>query len=97
MKTTTSITALAKSALGKRRMMSTSVTPDRERAIAFIGLGAMGREMASNLFTKSLADTPTPTTFVVCDAVPEAAHAFARSFATLHPSAKLHVVENPAQ
>ncbi|KAG8926759.1 hypothetical protein FRC00_002600, partial [Tulasnella sp. 408] len=71
-------------------MSTTSTSHDtasRSNAIAFIGLGAMGREMASNLFTKSLnaqGSEPSPT-LIVCDAVPEAAASFARNFQQLHP------------
>lgn len=59
----------------------------------------MGREMASNLFTKSLnahGSEPSPT-FIVCDALPEAAATFARNFQQLHPGVKINVVDTPAE
>lgn len=59
----------------------------------------MGREMASNLFTKSLnsqGSEPSPT-FIVCDAMPEAAATFARNFQQLHPGVQINVVDTPAE
>ncbi|KAG8933754.1 hypothetical protein FRC01_007221 [Tulasnella sp. 417] len=83
-------------------MSTTSTSHDtasRSNAIAFIGLGAMGREMASNLFTKSLnaqGSEPSPT-FIVCDALPDAAASFARNFQQLHPGVHISVVDTPAK
>jgi len=39
---------------------------------------------------------PNPS-FVVCDAVPEAAAAFAQTFQQLHPSAKIHIADTPGR
>ncbi|KAG8899045.1 hypothetical protein FRB99_006962 [Tulasnella sp. 403] len=69
----------------------------RPNTIAFIGLGAMGREMATNLLSKSLDRDSPGTEFVVCDAIPETANAFARGFQQLHPQAKIHVASTPGQ
>ncbi|KAG9014996.1 hypothetical protein FRB94_007068 [Tulasnella sp. JGI-2019a] len=82
-----------------RGFSSTPPTPrlsDRDHAIAFVGLGAMGRQMATNLFSKTFT-VDSNASFVVCDALPEAAHAFARSFQEQHPTAKIDVVRTPGE
>ena len=88
-----------------RSFSTTSEHPEsRKNAIAFIGLGAMGREMASNLFTKTASaheavsqNQSTPLSFVVCDANSEAASSFARSFRERFPSINVHVADNPGE
>lgn len=84
--------------LGTQRSLSSSAhsTSDRQHAVAFIGLGAMGRQMANNLFSKTLEATPNAS-FVVCDALPEAANAFARSFQEQYPTAAIDVVHTPGE
>lgn len=75
---------------------SASTPSNRAHAVAFVGLGAMGREMANNLFSKTyLAESRS--TFFVCDAFPEAAAAFARSFAEKYPTAEVVVVDTPGE
>ncbi|KAF9239679.1 3-hydroxyisobutyrate dehydrogenase [Melanogaster broomeanus] len=51
----------------------------RAKSTAFIGLGRMGSEMAHNLFSKKFAES-ADSQFVVCDAVPESAVTFCRTF-----------------
>ncbi|KAG8886470.1 hypothetical protein FRB97_002981 [Tulasnella sp. 331] len=83
-----------------RFLSSTSVTTgppsDRAHAVAFVGLGAMGRHMATNLFSKTFT-VDSSSSFVVCDALPEAADAFARSFQEQYPTAKINVVRTPGE
>ncbi|KAL5490203.1 hypothetical protein ACEPAI_5036 [Sanghuangporus weigelae] len=84
-----------------------SQSPSNARAasISFLGLGRMGSEMAYNLFSKRHAlareeersiDT-IDQSFVVCDAVPEAARAFVRNFQSQFPRSKIRIVETPEE
>lgn len=63
----------------------------------------MGSEMAYNLFSMRHARAReanavnTDSNFVVCDAIPEAAHAFARHFQSQFPRSKVRVVETPEE
>ncbi|TDL27253.1 3-hydroxyisobutyrate dehydrogenase [Rickenella mellea] len=68
----------------------------RPKSISFIGLGRMGSEMAFNLFSKTFAESKDAQ-FTVCDAVPEAAHAFRRNFQEHFPGASLHVSNTPEE
>jgi 3-hydroxyisobutyrate dehydrogenase len=83
---------------------SSNLPENRNNAIAFIGLGAMGREMATNLFTKTASahaavsqNQSSPLSFVVCDAISEAATSFARSFRERFPSVNVEVVQTPGE
>lgn len=84
----------------------------RATSISFVGLGRMGAPMARNLFRARFAMAPQPSGagagaedgdaasssgLVVCDARPEAAHAFAREFEREHPGARVAVVETPEE
>ena len=75
----------------------------RATSISFIGLGRMGAPMARNLFKARFAMAPSSGSedaasgLVVCDARPEAAHAFAREFEREHPGARVAVVNTPEE
>lgn len=77
----------------------------RATSISFIGLGRMGAPMARNLFRARFAMAPSsgshsedaPSGLVVCDARPEAAHAFARDFEREHSGARVAVVHTPEE
>ena len=56
----------------------------------------MGSEMAYNLFSKRHA-LDERDTFVVCDAIPEAAQAFARNFESQFPRSRIRIVETPEE
>ncbi|THH10994.1 hypothetical protein EW146_g8199 [Bondarzewia mesenterica] len=68
----------------------------RGKSISFIGLGNMGSEMASNLFSKRFAET-SDAHFVVCDAVPENAARFCETFEKSFPGAKLGIALTPEE
>ncbi|KAG6832718.1 hypothetical protein H0H92_012290 [Tricholoma furcatifolium] len=68
----------------------------RPRSTSFIGLGRMGHEMAWNLFSKQLANDAN-SHFVVCDAIPDSARAFAEKFLTQFPTAKLAIASTPEE
>lgn len=64
----------------------------------------MGSEMAFNLFSEQHAlsqeegaHAGEELKFVVCDAVPEAAHAFARNFQSQFPRSEVRVVDTPEE
>ena len=63
----------------------------------------MGSEMAYNLFSKRHAlaredkSVSMDRNFVVCDAVPEAAQAFALNFRRQFPRCEVHIVETPEE
>ena len=74
----------------------------RATSISFIGLGRMGAPMARNLFKARVARAPSgihnaDSGLVVCDARPDAAHAFAREFEREHPGARVAVVDTPEE
>lgn len=69
---------------------------ERTRTTAFIGLGRMGSEMAHNLFLNKLSESPD-SGFVVCDAIPESAVSFRRSFLSRCPEAHIEVVNTPEE
>lgn len=54
----------------------------------------MGSEMAYNLFSKQFAAAPD-SRFVVCDAVPSAAHRFCNQFSKEFPRSQLVIAESP--
>lgn len=68
----------------------------RARTTAFIGLGRMGSEMAHNLFLNKFSESPD-SGFVVCDAIPESAVSFQRSFLSRFPEALIEVVRTPEE
>ncbi|KAI6019641.1 3-hydroxyisobutyrate dehydrogenase [Pisolithus orientalis] len=68
----------------------------RARTTAFIGLGRMGSEMAHNLFLNKFSESPD-FGFVVCDAIPESAVSFQRSFLSRFPEALIEVVRTPEE
>ncbi|KAI6110047.1 3-hydroxyisobutyrate dehydrogenase [Pisolithus sp. B1] len=68
----------------------------RARTTAFIGLGRMGSEMAHNLFLNKLSESPD-SEFVVCDAIPDSAASFRRSFLSRFPEARIEVVNTPEE
>ncbi|THH10269.1 hypothetical protein EW145_g1430 [Phellinidium pouzarii] len=70
--------------------------PSRASSISFLGLGRMGSEMAFNLFSKRHA-LANSSTFVVCDAVPEAARAFVANFQNHFPGSQLSIVSTPEE
>ncbi|KAG8961469.1 hypothetical protein FRC03_005358 [Tulasnella sp. 419] len=69
----------------------------REHAIAFIGLGAMGSQMANNLFSKhiAVASSDQSPAFVVCDGLQKVAIAFATELRERFPRAQIDVVDTP--
>lgn len=69
--------------------------PSRSKTIGFIGLGAMGKEMASHLLTKSFARHPDAS-FVVCDADPTTLTRFLTAQTSLHPGRMLSPAQSPA-
>ncbi|KAH6918803.1 3-hydroxyisobutyrate dehydrogenase [Coprinopsis sp. MPI-PUGE-AT-0042] len=68
----------------------------RKETTSFIGLGRMGYEMANNLFSKTYKASQD-TQFVVCDALPETAHAFREAFIKKHPGSSVTVADDPHQ
>ncbi|KAI6151014.1 NAD-binding of NADP-dependent 3-hydroxyisobutyrate dehydrogenase-domain-containing protein [Pisolithus tinctorius] len=54
----------------------------------------MGSEMAHNLFLNKFSESPD-SGFVVCDAIPESAVSFQRSFLSRFPEALIEVVRTP--
>ena len=68
----------------------------RSKTTGFIGLGRMGSEMATNLFSKQFAASKD-TRFIVCDAVPEAAQYFRDVFTKKYPEAKLTIAQSPQE
>jgi 3-hydroxyisobutyrate dehydrogenase len=68
----------------------------RANSISFVGLGRMGSEMASNLFSKRIADENN-SRFVVFDAVPEVAARFIIEFRKQFHSANITAVDNPEE
>ncbi|KAF5324493.1 hypothetical protein D9611_004488 [Ephemerocybe angulata] len=68
----------------------------RSSTTSFIGLGRMGSEMATNLFSKQYAASKD-THFVVCDAVPEAAQSFVNIFTQQNPGANVTIAESPQE
>ncbi|KAI5983787.1 3-hydroxyisobutyrate dehydrogenase [Pisolithus albus] len=63
---------------------------ERTRTTAFIGLGRMGSEMARNLFLNKFSESPD-SGFVVCDAIPDSAASFRRSFLSRCPEVHIEV------
>ncbi|KAG6833470.1 hypothetical protein H0H87_006042 [Tephrocybe sp. NHM501043] len=68
----------------------------RSRSTSFIGLGRMGHEMALNLFSKQFAND-AEAHFVVCDAIPDSARAFAEKFLGQFPGAKVAIASTPEE
>lgn len=57
------------------RMMMQNVGRNRAKTIGFIGLGAMGREMATNLLSKTFqASNDAELTFVVHDTMDQVSY-----------------------
>lgn len=77
-----------------RRYLSAHVS--RAASVSFLGLGRMGSEMAFNLFSKRHA-LASEECFVVCDAVPEAASAFAANLRHNFPASKIRIVGTPEE
>ncbi|KAJ7684711.1 3-hydroxyisobutyrate dehydrogenase [Mycena polygramma] len=68
----------------------------RPKSTSFIGLGRMGSEMAYNLFSKQFAQKPD-SRFVVCDALPESASSFCRTFTAAFPGSNIEIVATPEE
>ncbi|KAJ2931429.1 hypothetical protein H1R20_g5726, partial [Candolleomyces eurysporus] len=68
----------------------------RSKTTSFIGLGRMGYEMATNLFSKQYAASKD-THFVVCDVVPEASQSFRDVFIQKHPGANITIADSPQE
>ncbi|KAF8894412.1 NAD binding domain of 6-phosphogluconate dehydrogenase-domain-containing protein [Infundibulicybe gibba] len=68
----------------------------RSKSTSFIGLGRMGHEMAFNLFSKRFAQE-SDAHFVVCDAIPDSAHAFRNHFLAQFPGARMAIATNPEE
>lgn len=68
----------------------------RSKSTSFIGLGNMGTEMATNLFSKQFANS-VESRFIVCDAVPETALSFARKFGHRYPGANITIASTPEE
>ncbi|EIW85379.1 3-hydroxyisobutyrate dehydrogenase [Coniophora puteana RWD-64-598 SS2] len=68
----------------------------RQNAVAFIGLGRMGANMAYNLFSKTYASNPA-TKFVLCDAVPSVALDLKRRLETEFNGLDVQVVLKPEE
>lgn len=70
---------------------------DRSKTIGFIGLGAMGKEMANNLLSKTMAANTDPSvTFVVHDAFEQSITRFLTANTSLHPSRQILAASSPA-
>ncbi|CAO1636804.1 unnamed protein product [Parajaminaea phylloscopi] len=76
------------------RLLSTAQTP-RSKAVGFIGLGAMGKEMARNLLTKTFAQDPEAS-FVVCDVEPNAVTRFITAHTALYPNRRIVPSTSPS-
>lgn len=73
------------------------VPHDRSKTIGFIGLGAMGKEMANNLLSKTLASNPDPAvTFVVHDAFEQSITRFLTANTSLYPNRNILAASSPA-
>ncbi|KAG6909835.1 hypothetical protein DXG01_015108 [Tephrocybe rancida] len=68
----------------------------RHKSTSFIGLGRMGHEMALNLFSKQFTND-VEAHFVVCDAIPDSARAFAEKFLGQFPAAKIAIASTPEE
>jgi 3-hydroxyisobutyrate dehydrogenase len=68
----------------------------RSRSTAFIGLGRMGYQMAYNLFSKQYVQANAES-FVVCDAVPEAARSFYEEFSRQYPDSQISIANTPEE
>lgn len=72
-------------------------THDRSKTIGFIGLGAMGKEMANNLVSKTMAANRDPAiTFVVHDAFEQSITRFLTANTSLHPNRNILAASSPA-
>ena len=70
---------------------------DRSKTIGFIGLGAMGKEMANNLLAKTMAETKNPdVSFVVHDAFSQSVTRFLTANTSLFPNRQLVTASSPA-
>ncbi|EST04797.1 6-phosphogluconate dehydrogenase, NADP-binding [Kalmanozyma brasiliensis GHG001] len=70
---------------------------DRSKTIGFIGLGAMGKEMANNLLSKTLAANPDPAvTFVVHDTFEQSITRFLTANTSLYPNRNILAASSPA-
>ncbi|UZJ51176.1 hypothetical protein CBS101457_000496 [Exobasidium rhododendri] len=69
----------------------------RSKAIGFIGLGAMGREMATNLLSKTFQATKDEeTTFIVYDTFGDATTRFLKDHSDLFPGRRITIGSSPA-
>ncbi|RXW24887.1 hypothetical protein EST38_g929 [Candolleomyces aberdarensis] len=68
----------------------------RSKTTSFIGLGRMGYEMATNLFSKQYAASKDAH-FVVCDVVPEASQSFRDVFIKKYPGANITIADSPQE
>ncbi|PWY97644.1 hypothetical protein BCV70DRAFT_202697 [Testicularia cyperi] len=70
---------------------------DRTKTIGFIGLGAMGKEMANNLLSKTMAANQNPAvTFVVHDVFEQSITRFLTANTSLHPARNILAASSPA-
>ncbi|SJX62579.1 probable 3-hydroxyisobutyrate dehydrogenase, mitochondrial precursor [Sporisorium reilianum f. sp. reilianum] len=70
---------------------------DRSKTIGFIGLGAMGKEMANNLLSKTLAANADPAvTFVVHDTFEQSITRFLTANTSLHANRNILAASSPA-
>ncbi|EPQ32071.1 uncharacterized protein PFL1_00269 [Pseudozyma flocculosa PF-1] len=82
---------------GAAASASASSQHDRAKTIGFIGLGAMGKEMANNLFSKTMAANPDPNVaFVIHDAFEQSITRFLTANSSLHPNRRLMTASSPA-
>ncbi|CAO1614019.1 unnamed protein product [Sympodiomycopsis kandeliae] len=67
----------------------------RSKTIGFVGLGAMGKEMANNLLTKTFKEDPQAS-FVICDSDPGAVTRFLTTQQSIHPGRRILPSTSPA-
>ncbi|KAF9532359.1 3-hydroxyisobutyrate dehydrogenase [Crepidotus variabilis] len=79
-----------------RTLQNASKAMQRPTSTSFIGLGRMGYQMALNLFSKQHLNA-NEASFIVCDAVPEAAQAFCSEFTSQYPEAQISIASTPAE
>ncbi|PWN37210.1 putative 3-hydroxyisobutyrate dehydrogenase mitochondrial precursor [Meira miltonrushii] len=79
------------------RLMMQSAGRNRAKTIGFIGLGAMGREMATNLLSKTFqASNDAELTFVVHDTVDQSTTRFLTASTSLFPGRHILPASSPA-
>lgn len=82
--------------LATRRLLQ-KVSTERSKTIGFIGLGAMGREMAMNLASKTFAENNDPqAAFVVHDAFDSSVTRFLTDASSLFPGRNILPASSPA-